>query len=193
MLSEGNSPKWEKWKLVPNIGTWEALALSIGVEPWGFEEYQEWYKELSQAQKCLIFDRGFVLERVVNAGIISLVNNNNYAINVYISMKEFVDWINTTDWDIPGELATLNCGESESKKIKKENEKLYIMIGLISKAFVASVSKYKHGDKPNVTQISDAVAIAIENLEGNKPYGFSDTSIRIMITKAISVLNQKIQ
>lgn len=103
------TPDWRRWKYVPRVKLWEAVALSLNKDPEriGFYESKWTANELSREFEEFL-DRAFIAKRNLEAGRIerkTLVLNNPY--ECMVDIGEFAAFAISVEWQIPDELASL--------------------------------------------------------------------------------------
>jgi hypothetical protein len=108
-------PNWRRWAYVPEVAVWEAVALSVDVDP----EKVDWgggaEGGIALSESPEFNDRLFIAVR--NMGIGKLVPTvsipgQNLPINATIKLAEFVAWARKLRWRLPAALVNI-FGEEE--------------------------------------------------------------------------------
>ncbi len=135
-MGSDRKPNWKKWRHVPHVKIWEAVALSLGIEPkevdidpngWMtghliFNEFEEFNDRIFVAGRQVETSSGFdVKSRVLDDPS-----------NCTVDLGEFAAWALSIEWDIPPEFeamssrdegkATRTVAASPSPTAKKKQE-----------------------------------------------------------------------
>jgi len=115
----GNTRKanWTKWQQIPDVKLWEAIALSLDIDP-NAVKWKETFGNESPLDEGEEFDdRIEILERNIldrkyfSPNTINMVNTRDFG----VSLSEFAVWAQSINWEIPQELADLtNEGQTIS-------------------------------------------------------------------------------
>jgi hypothetical protein len=111
------APNWRIWKHVPEVKTYEAVALSLNIDPdkirhsphsWMADE--RLFDEGEEFQERL-----FVVERNLEMlGVINLTDVQYRDEDPIIRLRKFAAWAVTIGWVLPSELTELAAAESRS-------------------------------------------------------------------------------
>jgi hypothetical protein len=110
MANEGRAPNWRKWKHVPTVTIYEAVALSLNIAPERLRRNPH-----SWMAGRAIFDEGVEFEErlFVAQRNLSDLDNSNFAVVHYfdetpvVGLKRFLAWAISIGWELPDELAEL--------------------------------------------------------------------------------------
>jgi hypothetical protein len=204
----GLTPKWKKWRLVPKVRIWEAVCLSLNIEPGKIVAASEEYL-ITNGQRELkpqeFSDRMLVALRNLTAAITAV--NPPFAEarslkDYWISLAEFAMWAASSPWQIPPELEAI-AKKSEAAKLpetepraetteqpmtESERTRLLKQVAVLSLILAEKVKRYRRGQKPNANQIADSVAEMLDALPGANKYGLSSTNIRGSIAEGVALL-----
>jgi hypothetical protein len=116
MPSESREPNWQKWKAVPEVKLYEAVALSFNIDPQKLRRNPHTWMGGSRFREGRDFDdRLFIVERNLQSfkptgSVAALIEGGE----VFISLQTFGAWAVSMHWSLPNELvelATGTCGE----------------------------------------------------------------------------------
>ena len=130
--SKVRTPNWRKWRHVPNVRLWEAVALSLDIEPdlvqWsaGWADGAPIYKEsLSFNDRLFVAKRNLSTTRMLEPTMIALGKPEQCE----VSLAKFSAWACSIDWEIPQQLA--ECADQRTE---------------LNTAFVPLAEKWPWGD-----------------------------------------------
>ena len=111
---ERRSPNWQVWHLVPEVKLYEAVALSLGIDPKKLcHNLHSWMGGSRFKEDQEFADRLFIAER--NLEILRPLNSMGmryYDDDPVIALKAFAAWGVSIGWDLPSELADIAAGAS---------------------------------------------------------------------------------
>jgi hypothetical protein len=120
---------WDHWLNMPTVELWQAVALSMWIDP--DDKNRINHSEGELAQLNIIDDHDKFIKRLTllkasffdtNSLRVASVNGSNNAKSV-IYLDSFVNWaINKADWDIPPRLYELENTKEKVKNKSKETE-----------------------------------------------------------------------
>ena len=108
-------PKWRKWQHIPDVKVWEAVALSIDIEP-----ESEWFSEgkwiaNKDSQKYRLFRERITVATRNNALTRKWLNLVDPTLHG-VSLGDFANWANDLRWTIPPELTEIGTRMTERQK-----------------------------------------------------------------------------
>jgi hypothetical protein len=130
-MHEDRKPNWEKWRHVPNTKIWEAVALSLNIDPW---EVRPASGRIPGGP--LIFDEGqefndriFVVDRnlATGAGPTPQIAAVDDPPSCVVSLCEFATWAHSLGWDVPLEFAALLRAEQDGVRDEAEVKAKIVM------------------------------------------------------------------
>jgi hypothetical protein len=98
-------PDWDTWLLLDDVEPYQAVALSLGIEPRTVEPQREGWQPITCPKEGEEFQRRLFI-----------VNNKARSTGGRVPLVEFVMWAGSVKWILPWELITL----AHSNSIKKE-------------------------------------------------------------------------
>ena len=116
MPSESREPNWQKWKAVPEVKLYEAVGLSLNIDPQKLRRNPQTWIGGNRFREGRDFDdRLFIVERNLQSfkptgSVAALIEGGE----VFISLQTFGAWAVSMHWSLPNELvelATGTCGE----------------------------------------------------------------------------------
>jgi hypothetical protein len=160
-------PNWRIWKHIPEVKTYEAVALSLNIDPdkirhsphsWMADE--RLFDEGEEFQERL-----FVVERNLEmAGVINLTDVQYRDEDPIIRLRKFAAWAVTIGWELPKELSEFAAVESRSaipqpKKVnrrkitKAKSATRHIVVQTKCDAVASFLAeRYPDGIPPGMTQ-----------------------------------------
>jgi hypothetical protein len=111
-------PKWNKWRLIPEVRLWEAVALSLDIDPekvrYNSKRWIDAQHRFSESDR--FNERLEITRRNVGSGksLTSRTLSLDEPTNCTVSLKQFTDWAHSIEWKIPAELAELRGGGSQT-------------------------------------------------------------------------------
>lgn len=121
-------PKWDKWRHVPDVRIWEAVALSLNIEPAKIKHSKDgWMADTHLFDEGEEFrDRIFIAGR--NLGGSGKALNPTAIVmgspaDSSVSLPAFAQWACSIDWGIPAELNAIGQSrgeESEKTKVTQQ-------------------------------------------------------------------------
>lgn len=147
-METGREPNWSKWQNVPEIKLWEAVALSLNIEPRKIKDYP--YENIHMFADIQEFeDRLFVAERNLGQGkrLTAAVINAATPVDTLIPIPKFVAWAISIQWQMPEQLANLASGDSVPPEFDEHSPTYPLELDLALQAWRA-VSKRKEKGKP---------------------------------------------
>ena len=119
---EDRAPNWRKWRHVPNVKLWEAVALSLDIEPKFVKHGPHGWVGGSHvfSESELFKDRIFIATRnlSVNGPLEPTAIVVAHPEACEVSLVKFSAWARSIDWEIPSELAE---GISLKTEFKQNN------------------------------------------------------------------------
>lgn len=120
-------PNWTKWKLTPDATAWQAVALSLDIDPGkvmhsadGWMAPGHFVSDEQQEFK----DRLDVL--IANVGHNDLLKPRSLSMNggayCTINIANFAIWANSVEWQIPSELSQLALVKSEKQQSETSHD-----------------------------------------------------------------------
>lgn len=146
-METGREPNWSKWQNVLEIKLWEAVALSLNIEPkkiidhpyrnrHGFADIQEFE------------DRMFVAKGNLGQGKrLTAVTNLVSPADTLIPIPKFVAWALSIQWELPPQLANLASNDSLKSEFDKGSPTYPQELDIALQAW-REVSKSKEKGKP---------------------------------------------
>lgn len=135
MSSSPRNPRWGKWRLMPEVKVWEAVSLSLGIEPTTVKT--ERYAWMGAEHP---FDEGAEFNDRLSVLLANSSNRNffptpcrlsmSHAYQCGVRLNEFASWaLTVAEWDIPDDLkqiaastpVTVSKATSESATNKEED------------------------------------------------------------------------
>jgi len=119
---EDRKPSWTKWRHVPNVKLWEAVALSLDIEP-GLVNHSP-HGRMSNSHlfdKLEFKDRIFIATRNLSTKgpLVPIALVMGKPESCKISLAGFSTWARSIDWDIPPELG----GEIDLQNEDQQNNR----------------------------------------------------------------------
>jgi hypothetical protein len=112
MPSESRAPNWQKWKHVPDVKLYEAVALSLNIAPEKLRPNPHaWMggKRFDESEEFL--DRLFVAQRNLQSlGPLNFQGMRYYDEDPVIGLQDFAAWAVSIGWVLPSELTELPTG-----------------------------------------------------------------------------------
>jgi hypothetical protein len=111
---QDRAPNWQKWKHVPNVKLYEAVALSLNIAPEKLQRSPSAWMSGKRFEESDEFDvRLFVAQRNLN----KLRPLNTLAMRYYdedpvVKIRNFVEWALSIGWTLPRELSGSEDGAS---------------------------------------------------------------------------------
>tara|TARA_Y100001936_G_C16087853_1_gene683199 strand:- start:796 stop:1161 length:366 start_codon:yes stop_codon:yes gene_type:complete len=110
-----NNVDWDFWLLMPSVKIWQAVALSIDIDPKKMSGNMtssgiQFHPKSFRSRKIQNdFDNRckFLVDKILNSDDIRIVFKSNVDIDSEIYLNSFVDWTLIIEWDIPKELYSL--------------------------------------------------------------------------------------
>jgi len=112
-MQQNRKPNWNKWRHVPNAKIWEAVALSLDIEPSKVEHSStSWMAEQHMFEESEEFDdRIFVAGRNLGGGgLTPKVLSMDDRSDSIVSLSEFAAWSLSINWNVPPKFAELAAG-----------------------------------------------------------------------------------
>jgi hypothetical protein len=126
MPSESRAPNWQKWKHVPEVKLYEAVALSLNIAPEKIRPNSHaWMggKRFDESEEFL--DRLFVAQRNLETlQPLNFLGMRYYDEDPVVRLQNFVAWAVSIGWTLPSELAELATratGGAESATAQQED------------------------------------------------------------------------
>jgi hypothetical protein len=120
-MAQDRKPDWRKWRHVPLVKIWEAVALSLDIEPKKVD------LDIGWESQSLIFDesdefndRIFVAGRQVgtSSAFDVKIRISDDPPNCSVDLSQFAAWALSIDWDVPPEFrAMAPSGDEEATEI----------------------------------------------------------------------------
>lgn len=109
-MAEDRSPNWSKWQHIPEVMLWQAVALSLNIDPASADESYSWKAEETLTGEAQEFkDRLDVL--IANFNRHPLLRATSLSLSdpaeSSLLLGLFAAWADTIPWDIPAELTAL--------------------------------------------------------------------------------------
>lgn len=109
-MANDRSPNWSKWRLIPAVNLWQAVALSLSIDPDQVESNYSWKADATFFDESSEFrDRLEVLKS--NLGESQLLSPLSISLadpfGATLRLGLFAEWARSVGWTIPPELATL--------------------------------------------------------------------------------------
>ena len=115
-------PDWRIWRNVPEVRLWEAVALSLNIDPRQVElnphAWMSGHRSFLEAQDFK--DRVFVAERNLGSTLLEPINWRGADSKVRLS--SFVKWAASVGWELPNELHALVL-QPQAKTPSEENSR----------------------------------------------------------------------
>ncbi|MBL79703.1 MAG: hypothetical protein CMH70_06700 [Nitrosomonadaceae bacterium] len=122
-----NNIDWDFWLLMPHVKIWQAVALSIDIDPKkmtgrmtskGPQFYSKSFRTIKEQND---FDRRceLLIARVLNTNDIRIVFISNVSIDSEIYLNSFVDWVLSVEWNIPQELRIIATAKEKISILEK--------------------------------------------------------------------------
>lgn len=197
-MARRKKPQWRRWRDLSDVCIWEAVALSLNVDPrtvrWGAGLIQyTGHGELDEGPEFM--DRMHVLERNVESGQIlqATTVDEKLPYKSTISLPIFANWATSVGWRVPKELAAI--GESPSLpasqktggrggeqplSTKERNTALKLIVTM-------AMEGYKFNPADSRSRITSEIVSDLEK------HGFSldPDTVREWLKKASELLDQK--
>lgn len=111
------SPKWAKWQIIPEVRVWEAVALSLDIDP-GLVRISSssWMVGTHIFEEKEVFaDRIEMIARTVDrtGGLRVVSKSGSEAQDYQILLGEVANWAASVGWQIPAELQRVGIAYSE--------------------------------------------------------------------------------
>ncbi len=107
-MDQDRTPNWEKWRHVPNVKLWEAVALSLNIEPALVKHSKHgWMSDSHLFDESKLFkDRIFVAKRNLSTDgpLKPTAIATGHPEGCEFSLAEFAGWACSISWEIPPEL-----------------------------------------------------------------------------------------
>jgi hypothetical protein len=159
-------PNWTVWKHIPNVKSYEAVALSLNIDPNKIRHSpSSWMADKRLFDESDEFkDRLFVVER--NIEILGVVNSENVqssAEDPEIPLSRFAAWAASIGWEVPNELSEFVAVESQSaipqpkkgdrrKITKAKSATRHIAVQTKCDAVASFLAERYHGIPPGMTK-----------------------------------------
>jgi hypothetical protein len=144
----GREPNWSKWQNVPEIELWEAVALSLNIDPSKIKDRPiggiHIFADVQEFE-----DRLFVAKRNVGPGkslTIAVINAMAPA-NTLVPIPIFVSWALSMQWEMPEQLASLASTDSRLSEFDQHSPTYPRELDIALQAWRA-VSKSEEKGKP---------------------------------------------
>lgn len=108
VVDQDRTPNWGKWRHVPNVELWEAVALSLDIEPNLVKLHCDgWRSNAHFFEESELFDeRIFVAERNLSTGgALKPMTVVEHRARCQVSLASFAAWACSINWEIPQQLA----------------------------------------------------------------------------------------
>ncbi len=165
-------PKWAKWKLLPEVKVWEAVALSLNIEPkqikrerlflmgatHPFKEGSEFGDRLDVTCENLLNTQHFPTSGTLNM-------EGKYRCGV--SLREFASFAGVVAWEVPAELADLgrstatSTGTENSPSFLKKRERQIRVVEEVAKRLFRNPLEIPDGGKTKIMLQCQKEAIEI--------------------------------
>jgi len=110
--SDYRKPKWEKWRLMPDVALWEGVALSLNIEPtlvkhsahsWMVEEHM-FDEEAAFRERLEIASRNLGTDKA----LLPVAGVSNDRVDVLVKLVSFAAWAVKIGWaDLPAEFVDI--------------------------------------------------------------------------------------
>jgi hypothetical protein len=120
------TPNWQVWKHVPNARLYEAVALSLDIDPRKLQHDHSWMSGRRLFQEGQEFnDRLFVTDQNLrNLRLLNALGMRYYDEDPVIELRIFARWAISIGWTLPREFADLAIGANdESSRIAPDELK----------------------------------------------------------------------
>lgn len=110
VVDQDRTPNWGKWRHVPNVELWEAVALSLDIEPNLVKfHYDGWTSNTHFFEESELFnERIFVAERNLSAGgALKPMAVVEHRARCQVSLASFATWACSINWEIPQQLVEM--------------------------------------------------------------------------------------
>lgn len=147
-METGREPNWSKWRNVPEIKLWEAVALSLDIEPSKIKHH--FYRHIHVFADTQEFeDRLFVAKSNLGQGkrLTPSVNNLLSPVDTLLQIPKFVAWALSIRWEMPEQFANLASSDSAQSEFKESDPTYPRELDIALQAWRA-VSKSKEKGKP---------------------------------------------
>src|SRR5262245_16552383 len=114
-MQRSRLPNWQKWRHIPNAKIWEAVALSMNIDPdlvrhnrsWAENEYS--FDESGEFRdRVVVAKRNIGVKGGLSLSLISLASGMQSEVN----LAAFAAWAMSINWEIPAELAEIAKSDS---------------------------------------------------------------------------------
>ena len=111
VVDQDRTPNWEKWRHVPNVKLWEAVALSLNIEPGKVKHSKTgWMADAHLFEESQEFkDRIFIAVRNLgkNPSLHATAIAMDHPEGCEVSLASFAAWACSINWGIPQQLAEM--------------------------------------------------------------------------------------
>lgn len=118
----GREPIWSKWQNIPEIKLWEAVALSLNIEPSKINDHS--YRNMHIFADIQEFqDRLVVAESNLGKGkrLTASVMNVMSPVDTLMPIPTFVAWALSIQWEMPEQLASLASNDSRPSEFDEHS------------------------------------------------------------------------
>lgn len=210
-------PNWSEWQLMPKLHIWQAVALSLSVDPYTVETKSlNWFGDDGKLKigaggysnatppKCMVSedltDFNTRLKQAMNAAKVGTFEVQRYQGEMhgfsFVMHGHFWKWAKKVGWSIPDEM--MNLPEEATPETIKSNVHaqdnddsilLKRVIGAIALALVEAKGKQLlNGEKENVSAIAKVITTTLNRQSGVSLRGLGDTNLRTIVGESLSTL-----
>lgn len=195
---ESRVPKWRIWANIPKVRVWEAIALSLGIEPTGVTQHKtrgadRWLTEPQEFK-----DRINVATQNAGGALAIVECGRSERVDSLIRLDQFCDWAMSIGWSLPPEMLPKRPALS-SKEVpvttthkplgETREQTLLKQVALLALVIAEHGKKYKLGSKPNKRQIADVAITVLKALPDAPAQGLASSSLRRSINDGLDLLS----
>ena len=210
-------PNWSEWQLMPKLHIWQAVALSLSVDPYTVKDKSlSWFADDGQLKsgvggyssatppKCMLPEESVEfntrLKQAMNAAKLGAFEVQRHQGEMhgfsYVMHGHFWKWARQVGWSIPDEMMNLP-EEATPETIKsnvhaQDNDDSFLLkrvIGTIALALVEAKGKQLlNGEKENVSAIAKVITTTLNRQSGVSLRGLGDTNLRTIVGESLSTL-----
>jgi len=210
-VTNTRKPKWSKWRFILEVKLWEAIALSLNIDPDKVKfNHDNWALGNSVFEESKEFeDRLEILKRTIdrNNGLKSLdISIGNQSANT-ISLPQFAVWALSIGWKIPQELADLtqeqktesensnvdNVANSAAQAIRKRRSLSRMTVGLQVSIAAIDVLEEEKGKTPTPEQVYEYLLSKRDTTDLVYDFGHENEKVMLTNGKNITIVSLRKQ
>lgn len=200
---EIESPRWGYWQQVGNVKLWEAILLSCGQDPMWRTRNERYTQSQAAVWGALSScTNGQAAERLeiavsrigIDMPLFSL--DQEKPTRSRVELQKFATWANALSWQLPPDLKAIvasgDGGNSHSSASAAmdgtERVRLLKLVGALSLLLAEQKTMYRRGDRPNGSQLAEAVASIVEAIPDANSRGLGVSNTRASISEGLTLL-----